>query len=667
MKRAIPLVVSFLGLLGFPLVAAGPLCAEVTPEETGQQTLTDVTSLEEELFFEEEELVTGASKRAIKLSEAPANVTVITQDDIIQSGATNLGEVFRRVPGMDVVTITPAETEVSARGFVASVLDGNRMMVLVDGRQFNLDFASSTIWSLFPVPLADIKRIEVIKGPMSALYGNHAMLGIINIVTFQPEETRTLLGGGGGRFKTAVGDFVHAGEFAEGYWYKITGKYNRADRFEDVGIGTGEKDLEVFSTTGRFTMQPQDSTRISIDGAFTQAEGIFDLGGLNRITDRKGHVEGKLEQDFGRFGKLSFQSSWERNRIFLAAIAGGVPSDFDTIDAEIRHSFGIDITENIRNHLTYGFHYRYDDSDDVQVRSIHNFAGFLQNELRFYEQFILTGGVRVDYQKDFAGMDTSANGSLVWLAHPMYTTRVGIGTAFNTPNIIHYFTQIFQGAAPNITFVGNRNLKAERILYVWFDNRIMPLDWLTFNADFFYYRLNDMIDPNATPLAPPQMQMGYINDGGAEAVGGEVGVELAPWEWMTLFANWSYQQFDPINGNQFTNANLGNPKNKAGGGFRGKWFDQRLTFNLEFYYVQDRWATNSTFKLPTSPVVRVDDIYLLNARLGFWPIADHLELAVSTWNLLDDNSAQTPAMTATGVPLAERPKLTVWGSLRYVF
>ncbi len=660
-----------LTMLVFPLLVAlhSTAVGAVEGAKTHIEDTSDIvpTSLEEELFFEEEDLVTGTSKRAIKLSEAPANVTIITHDDIMQSGATNLGEVFRRVAGMDVVTISPAETDVSARGFVASVLDGNRMQVLVDGKQFNLDFVSSTIWALFPFPLADIKRIEVVKGPMSALYGNHAMLGIINIITFEPEETRTLLSGGGGRFKMATGSFINAGKFAEGYWYKVTGSYDRSDRYENLGLGLDDKQRETVTATARLVAQPQDATRISLDGSFGHGSGVYDLGGLGKLTDNHGHVQVKAEHDFDHFGILSFQGSWERNSIKMTALPTTSATNFDTSDLEIRHSFGIDISDNIQNHLTYGFNYRLNDSNRSFISSIHNFAGFLQNEMRFFDKIILTGGVRVDYQKDFAGLNTSVNGSLVWLAHPIYTARVGIGTAFSNPNMVHYFTEIFQGASPHLTFVGNRNLKAEHILYTWFDNEISPLDWLTFNVNFFYYRMNEMLAPAATPLAPAMLQINYVNDGGAEAIGGEIGVELEPWKDMTFFANWSYEQFDAINGNLFTNDNLGNPKNKTGAGFRGKWFERRLTLNLEFYYVQDRQATAASFKLPTSSVVRVDDIYLLNARVAFWPIADHLELAVSTWNLLDDNSTQAPAQSAHGTPLAEKPKFNVWGSLKYIF
>ena len=629
----------------------------------------EVNSLEEELFFEEEDLVTGSSKRAIKRSEAPSNVTIITNEDIIQSGATNLGEVFRRVAGMDVTTIAPAETQVSARGFVASILDGNRMMVLIDGRQFNLDFASATIWMIFPFPLADIKRIEVVKGPMSALYGNHAMLGIINIVTFEPEETRTLLSGGGGRFKMATGNFINAGKFAEGYWYKVTGTYTRSDRYENMGANLPEEQLENVSATARLVAQPQDETRISLDGSFGYGSGVVNLGELTELSDLRGHVQVKAEHDFDRFGILSFQSYWERNDIDMPILPPPSSTYFDTIDAELRHSFGLDITDDIHNHLTYGLNYRLNESNDTAIMSsIHNFAGFLQNEMRFYDKVILTGGVRVDYQKDFAGLNTSANGSLVWLAHPIYTTRVGIGTAFNNPNMIHYFSEMFQGASPVLSFVGNRNLKAEHILYTWFDNSISPLDWLTFNVDFFYYRMNDMLTASATPLSPTQIQMSFINDGGAEAIGGEIGVELEPWKDMTFFANWSYEQFDAINGNLFTNDNLGNPKNKVGTGFRGKWLDRRLTFDLQFYYVQSHQASAASLKLPTSNIVHVDDTYLLNARAAFWPIAKHLELAVSAWNLLDDNSPQAPARSGfNNAPLTESTKFNIWGSLKYIF
>ncbi len=629
------------------------------------------SSIEEELYFEKEETVTGATKRQVKLAEAPANITIITHDDIIQSGATNIAEVFRRVPGMDVVTVTAAETEASARGFPANLVDGDRMATLIDGRTFYLEFLGGTFWSQFPFPLDDIKQIEIIKGPMSSLYGNRAMLGVINIVTYRPDETRTLLSGGGGRFEYANGNFMHAGEFVDNYWYKISGTYNRSNQFSPAKLTGSPKDWEDLSLVGEFEFIPQKETHLNLTGGITQDFSELQAGGLAGWTDRRGFIDGSAQHDFGKWGVVDFKSYWERHDIFNKDFDWD-PGDLDTVDAEIRHSFSVDITPRIKNTTTYGFEYRYVDGDDPTVQALHNFAGYLQNETKFYDRVILTGGVRVDDQVDYAGINTSANGSVIFIIHPKYNLRLGIATAFNTPTTINYFSDFDLPAVPApfsaARFVGNRNVDAENILYFDVGNTIKPIEKLKIRADFFYYRLNNMIVPTLSAIDPTTLQVSFRNDGGARAIGGELSIEGDMFDWLNGYAYWAYEDFLAINGNVDPTPNLGNPKNKAAAGLRGKWLDGRLTANLEFRYIMHHQAQNGILNFSFTPVVDVGDVYLLNARVGFWPVKNHLELAVMANNILNDNTPQVPAFDTTlGVPLAEKPQFNIWGSLRYLF
>ncbi|MFH1830411.1 MAG: TonB-dependent receptor [Pseudomonadota bacterium] len=630
----------------------------------------DMGSIEEEIYFAEDELVTGPSKREVKLSEAPANVIVITNEDIIQSGATCLAEVFRRVPGMDVIQISSAEDQVSMRGFAGPLIDDERIAIFIDGRTFYHEFMSGTVWTQLPVPLDDIKRIELIKGPMSSLYGNKAMLGIINIVTYEPEETRTLLRGGGGRFRMGTAQFINAGKFAEGYWYKVSGDYIRYDENTDFAGDGNTKAEETLALLGKFKMQPREETQASLTGGVTQSYGLIQFGGLSRWEERRILLDGKASNDFGKWGKLNFQSYWERHYNSSRDINMGSVL-IDNVDAELRHSFSFDISHDIKNTLTYGLNYRFIDvKSGIISQSLHNFAGFMQDEFRFFDRVILTGGVRLDYQKDFAGLNTSAHGSVVFLAHPRYTLRLGFGTAFNNPNLIHYFLDGAQAISPfpNVILAGNRNLKAERILYFDLGNIIRPIDELMLRADFFCYRLNNMLTPSMQFVPPASVQVQFINDGGARAIGGEIGVEGEIFKWLTGYANWSYQDFKPINGNLNPTPNLANPKNKASAGLRGYWFDRRFSTNVDFNYVRHNWKQNGAINFQNTPSVRIDDLYLLNVRVAYWPIKDHLELAVAANNILNDDSPQVPALDPTfNIVLAEPSKFNIWGSVRYIF
>ena len=668
--RALLSLAAMAALLASPPVGAaapGPSSIEAFAQGSpGSSEGMLLASAEEELYFSREETVTGPAKREVKLAEAPANVTVITQEDIIQSGVRNLGEVFRRVAGMDVIQVSATEVDVSARGFASPVIDANKMAVFVDGRTFYLEFLGSSIWTQFPVPLEDIKRIEVIKGPMSSLYGNRALLGIINIVTYEPEETRTRISGGGGTQTYAEGNFINAGKFAEGYEYKISGTYHRMNNLSDY-TGTGHhKDYDDFSAVGRFVAKPQEATRLELTGGALKGTGTVQVGGLTRWDDTRTLIDGRASHDFGEWGKLEFQSYWQRH--YLSSDDFGYNAVMDEVDAEIRHSIGVDITEKIHNTTTFGFDYRMVGGSSPSIETLNNFAGFLQNETRFYDLVILTGGVRVDNQHDFAGTNVSAQGSLVFLIHPKYTLRLSGSTAFDTPTTVQYFTSVFTSPVPGITFAGNRNLKAERIVYFELGNTLTPIDKVKIRADFFYYRLNSLFTFDQRLVPPGVVEISVINDGGARALGGEFSVEADVTNWLAGYANYSYQNFAAINGNADPAANLGNPMHKASAGLRGKWLGGRVTANLDFHYTRKHQAQVGAIVVGAAPTTEIGDLYLLNARVAGWPIKDHLELALMANNILNDNTAQVPALDpALNLPLAEKPQFGIWGSMRYVF
>ena len=157
------------------------------------------SGIEDLAGFLEEETVSIAVRHEQPISKAPAHVHVITDEDIRQSGAPDLPTVLRRIPGMEVIQMTGAEFNVSMRG--NNQLLANKILVLVDGRSIYIDAQGFMFWKAIPVTLPEIKRIEVLKGPASALYGFNAFDGVINIITKSPEEmSGTTMQVGGGEF-----------------------------------------------------------------------------------------------------------------------------------------------------------------------------------------------------------------------------------------------------------------------------------------------------------------------------------------------------------------------------------------------------------------------------------------------------------------------------------
>src|SRR5450631_980547 len=161
------------------------ICAFLLMTARDQAPQTDLTNLQIEDLMNVD--VTSASKKEQKLSRVPAAIFVITQEDIGRSGATNIPDLLRMVPGLEVAQVTPSVWAISARGFNGQY--SNKLLVLIDGRTVYTPLFSGVYWDAQDVPLDSIKRIEVIRGPGATVWGTNAVNGVINIMTKIAKET----------------------------------------------------------------------------------------------------------------------------------------------------------------------------------------------------------------------------------------------------------------------------------------------------------------------------------------------------------------------------------------------------------------------------------------------------------------------------------------------
>jgi iron complex outermembrane receptor protein len=122
--------------------------------------------------------VTSVSKRETKLSQSPAAVALITQNDIQRLGITSIPEALRWMPGMDVGRIDSHTWAISARGFQGEF--GNKLLVLIDGRTIYEPGFAGVFWDVQDLPIEDLDRIEVIRGPGATLWGANAVNGVVN-------------------------------------------------------------------------------------------------------------------------------------------------------------------------------------------------------------------------------------------------------------------------------------------------------------------------------------------------------------------------------------------------------------------------------------------------------------------------------------------------------
>jgi len=159
--------------------------AQSIPAAHATQAGTDIFALDlEELM---QVVVTSVSKREQTLAQTAAAAHVIQADDIRRSGASNIPEALRLAPGVQVAAIGNNKWAVSIRGQADRF--SNKLLVLVDGRSVYSPMFSGVAWEALDIPLENIERIEVIRGPGASIWGANAVNGVINIITRSAFDT----------------------------------------------------------------------------------------------------------------------------------------------------------------------------------------------------------------------------------------------------------------------------------------------------------------------------------------------------------------------------------------------------------------------------------------------------------------------------------------------
>src|ERR1700728_4771711 len=186
-----------------------------------QQNSADLTSQSLEDLMDVQ--VTSVSKKEEKLSRAAAAIFVISAEDIRRSGATNIPDLLRMVPGMDVAQINANTWAISARGFNADF--SNKLLVMLDGRPVYVPTFGGVYWDVLDVPLEDIERIEVIRGPGGTIWGANAVNGVINIITKKASDTQGNLASATIGNQDGIAEERYGGTLGDNGYYRIYAKY----------------------------------------------------------------------------------------------------------------------------------------------------------------------------------------------------------------------------------------------------------------------------------------------------------------------------------------------------------------------------------------------------------------------------------------------------------
>jgi iron complex outermembrane receptor protein len=175
-------------------------------------------------------IVSGASRTFERVVEAPAAIAVVDPITLRNQAVTaQVPRALHRIPGVDVVQSGMNDFNVNARGFNSSL--NRRVLVMQDGRDLAIAFLGAQEWNAMSLPLDDMARMEMVRGPGSALYGANAYSGVINITTPPARDVvGTKITLAGGELSTFRGDVRHAGVSSDGrFGYRFNLGYNRSE------------------------------------------------------------------------------------------------------------------------------------------------------------------------------------------------------------------------------------------------------------------------------------------------------------------------------------------------------------------------------------------------------------------------------------------------------
>jgi iron complex outermembrane receptor protein len=243
--------------------------------------------------------VTGKPQRA---SEAPADLVIITRDDIRRSPASDIPGLIQAYAGIDVVRWTAGQSDVSIRGGVQAF--DPRLLVLVNGRQVYLDHYGMTNWAGIGVQLSEIQQIEIVRGPNSALFGFNAVSGVINIITINPLQTQqlvsTLEAGNDGYLLLSQSAAIKLGDRVG---LRLSGGYEKSDELAGLNasplaprVSVGVLNPSHFEAAGELNARIGDGTDAGLSASYTDSRHldvpptVFTVPAYYKFISVGGHV-----------------------------------------------------------------------------------------------------------------------------------------------------------------------------------------------------------------------------------------------------------------------------------------------------------------------------------------------------------------------------------------
>ena len=473
------------------ILAAGAARADATLSDLSALSIEELANVP----------VTSVSRRPQPLSQAPASIYVINQDDIRRTAGTSIPEILRLAPNLQVARLNSASYGISARGFNHSTATSNKLLVLMDGRTVYSPLFSGTFWDAQHTMLADIDRVEVISGPAGTLWGSNAVNGVINITSKNSRETQgTLVDARAGSLQDNL-SARHGGMLGTNTSYRVyaTGIHNRAlSRVDRLASHDGWSNLQ-----GGFRADWADATdTATLQGDLYRGKGEVVPGQIANTMIAGQNLMASWSRQMEDRSTFKLQAYYDHAR---RTALSGIRATVDTYDISTQYDFAMGETQTI----VVGGGYRL--TDDLFLggpatsflsparKSLGLGNVFVQDTITLNPALSLTLGVKLEHN-DYTGAEFMPDARLAWRATDTSVVWLSAARAVRTPS--RFDTELFA----TTTFAGGAGFVSEDLLAFELGYRGQPLSDVSVSVSAFFNIYDDLRTVEATtPTVFPLM------------------------------------------------------------------------------------------------------------------------------------------------------------------
>lgn len=407
--------------------------------------------------------VTTFSKAPSPLHDTPAALYVITGEEILRSGVTTIPDALRLAPGVEVGRLSSTTWAVSIRGLQNNF--SKSVLVLIDGRNVYTPLFAGVYWDVQDLPLDDIDRIEVIRGPAGTIWGPNSANGVINIITRKAVDSRGVQASAlAGNMDHTIDD-LQIGAGSGDTNFRVFGRgFERAHEYHTDGI---DDDVWQEERLGFRVDHAKDTAETMLEGDLYKGTSPHIVGtAVSNDQTSGGDLNFRYQTVQADGTGLVAQAYFDRTLRTHASIG----ETRDTIDLDFVDRFRLGDS----NLLSVGAGLRWIPFNVISTVAGENlvpptgvdhiYTGFLQDEIRLGEAVNLTLGAKLQ-QNNYSGFDILPSGRLLWSPNERHSLWGGITRSVTTPSDLEE-NLLLQGITPTLVIqvLGNHQFKSENVL-----------------------------------------------------------------------------------------------------------------------------------------------------------------------------------------------------------